>query len=264
MNHLPEIASFWTGSPLGWIEQLCLRSFVLRGHKVTLFQLDSVSNVPEGVLVRNMRDVWDPDPRIVSETGASFVADIFRLHLMKNTDMIWVDTDAYCLEPFHTNDAGYLVGHFHGRTEIANGVMRLPRDSAALEFLFRCLEDPAFIPPWLRPALRQRLEKIAPKDRLIQMYHMRRSVMGPKALFHSLTESGEIEHALHERVLYPIPWQFCDALFNPHGGVNGWINNDTISMHFYSSQVRRIHRNNPPDPDSYAGKLVAQDLGDVG
>lgn len=258
MAKLPEIASFWMGRPLGWVEQMCLSSFQKMGHQVTLFQLGTVAGVPDGVNVCDMREIWTPDPDLIKKTGASYIADIFRLHLMTNTDMIWVDTDAYCLKPFQVNSDGYLIGHYHGRTEVANGVMRLPRTSAAVKFLLNSLVDPDFVPTWIRPAFQQRLRKLEHKQRIIEQFHLRRSVLGPKGLMFAVKQSGEIEQAMDEHVLYPLPWQYCDALFNPQGGVSGWVRNDTISMHFYSSQIRSIHHKKQPNPNSYAGKLLAQ------
>ena len=257
---LPGVASLWIGNSLGWIEALCLKSFLDQGQPVTLFTYAPVGNVPAGVVLRDARDVWTPPKGLLKATGASYIADIFRIHLMMQTDLIWVDCDAFCLKPFVPDAKGYLVGYYHGRGEIANGVMRLPKDSAALRFMSEIWNDPDFIPPWIRPALRQRLEDTPKDERLVKKFQVKRTIIGPRALTYCLRENDEIDHVLHERVLYPVPWEFADLFFNPHGGVQGWIAEDTISVHLYGSQIRPRHKNNPPHPDSFIGKHVS-DLG---
>ncbi|MBT8459077.1 MAG: class I SAM-dependent methyltransferase, partial [Boseongicola sp.] len=98
MSYDPGVASLWIGGALGWIENVCLRSFLEVGQKVTLFCYEKVANVPEGVIVRDAREIWTPHRRLLRQTGASYLADIFRIHLMSNTDLIWVDCDALCRE----------------------------------------------------------------------------------------------------------------------------------------------------------------------
>lgn len=254
------IASLWIGAELGWIEKLCLASFVAQGHAVTLFSYDPVAGVPEGVSTARANEIWDmPDPGFVARTGPSYVADIFRIHLMAKTDLIWVDTDAYCLKPFVPDGAGFLVGHYHDRVEIANGVVRLPQGSETLAFLQRLLLDRDFIPPWIRPALRKRLERMPAEARFEAQYHIKRTILGPRALTAGLRQTGEDSHAVHERVLYPVPWELNDIFFNPYGGVDGWCADDTISVHFYGSQIRRANRHRfPPHPDSFLGGALAQ------
>lgn len=259
MSTLPGVASLWIGPALGWVEHLCLASFVAKNQPFTLFSYAPVGNVPDGIQIADAREIWEPTDDLAERTGASYIADIFRIHLMQESNLIWVDCDAYCLAPFLPDEAGYLVGHYHGHTEVANGVLRLPKSSPALEVLGSIWNDPSFIPTWIRPALRRRLERMPLEDRIVQRYHLKRTIIGPRALSYAMNQSGEIEKCLHERVLYPVPWEFADLFFNPYGGVEGWFREDTVSVHFYSSQIRRRHKTrNGVHPDSFAGRCATE------
>ena len=135
--------------------------------------------------------------------------------------------------------------------------MRLPANSEALQFLKNIFVDDEFIPWWIRPALQERIRKMDPADRLRGQFHLKRTILGPRALTAALRSSGEDKHAVHERVLYPYSWEYSDIPFNPHGGWQGWIEEDTISIHFYRSQIRGTHINRfPPHPDSFMGQKV--------
>jgi len=46
------VASLWIGEKLQYLNQLCLLSHVHQGHPTTLYCTDTVTNVPEGVIVR--------------------------------------------------------------------------------------------------------------------------------------------------------------------------------------------------------------------
>ena len=46
---LPIIHALWIGDRLGKISSSCLRSFVLRGHKVLLHTYGEILDLPEGV-----------------------------------------------------------------------------------------------------------------------------------------------------------------------------------------------------------------------
>ena len=61
MSALPTVASLWIGGSLTWLEQLCLKSFVDHGHPTVLYTYGEVQGVPEGVVVKDGREVVDTD-----------------------------------------------------------------------------------------------------------------------------------------------------------------------------------------------------------
>jgi hypothetical protein len=102
MPRTREVGTLWIGGPLSWLEQLCLKSFVDKGQKITLFSYEDIPNVPDGVIRRDGREIIDTDDFIKYEQKNSYAlfADWFRLHMIhQNPGMIWVDTDVYCYRP---------------------------------------------------------------------------------------------------------------------------------------------------------------------
>lgn len=100
MSHLFQ--SFWSGPPLSLYEQLCLKSFVDHGHRFVLYSFDAEMLVPEGIELRDARDILDPGEFFVYKNGfgkgspAAF-ANLFRYELLSRLGGWWVDTDVVCL-----------------------------------------------------------------------------------------------------------------------------------------------------------------------
>ena len=249
---LPSVASLWVGSSLGWIENLCLASFVAQGHPTILYSYGKVDNVPEGVSLRDAKEIWDAPEVLFSETSPSYIADIFRLYLMCKSDQIWVDTDVICISPLTPCKNGYLFGHTAGHAEINNAILRLPKESGVLASLIEFIENTDQIPQWLRPALRQRVERAPPEDRTVARFLASRTVLGPNALTYFMRRSDEIKYAAEPDVLYPVPWQFLDVMFNPYGGHKGWVTERTKAVHLWSYMLK-WHKKSTPHPDSLVG-----------
>lgn len=260
MSGLPDIATLWVGTSLSWLERLTLHSFVQRGHKITLFHTDPIDSVDvEGVELADAREVFDHTSDFRDAVGAAFLSDVFRLHLAASTDLIWVDTDALCYRPFFVQD-GYLMAWSPFRGQIPNGVLALPRSSAAVEVLMGYIDGSAGIPPWLKTREQKALKDVAAADRLKEIAQFARISFGPPALTWALQETGEIERALPSSTLYPYPWYLADAAFNPHGGVTDGITDKTISVHLYTSQIRRWNKNRPVIEGSFIDRFM-QDVG---
>ena len=258
MSKLPEIASLWIGPSLGWIERLCLTSFVANGHKVTLFQTEPISNVPDGISVENASDLYDIPQDILQNTPLAHSADIFRLYLQQRSDFVWVDTDAVCHRPFRLNQNGYLTGWVPETDALNNGVMAYPRDSKAIAQLIDYFEDGAGIPPWFSPRHGRKLQAIDPDQRKFAKPKIFRTVFGPHGLTYVARQTGEVEEASSPDVLFPVPWHSVDLFFNPHGGVDGWITQRTLSLHLYTSAIRKWHVNMPVQKGCYIDNLMTE------
>ena len=73
---------------------------------------------------------------------------------------------------------------------------------------------------------------------------------------HMLAKHKEDKHALPIEVLNPVPWTMADAYFNPQGGVEGWLTNETMAVHLYASAIRRYHKRVVPMPGSYLANFA--------
>ncbi len=131
MSALPVICSFWHGR-LGWLERVCIASFVAQGHRFELYTYGETDEVPAGAVVRDAAGILPEGEMFFykgSRTPAVF-ADLFRLRLMERRAGIWADCDVYCVRPF----AGlpeYVFGIEEG-TRVNNAVFRCPAESGLL------------------------------------------------------------------------------------------------------------------------------------
>ena len=92
MHPLPQIASFWFGSDLSWLEALCIQSYLDHGHSFTLYAAHDIANIPNGVDLRHASEILWPAPfklRPEDRLGVAVFSDIFRLKLLELTDFIW-------------------------------------------------------------------------------------------------------------------------------------------------------------------------------
>ena len=266
MIPLPTIASWWSGWRMGWIEQVCLRSYVAQGHRVILYTNGEVDNVPEGVEQQPDTEIWNPG-RLITYEGddihnykgsPALHTDLFRYHLLNKTDYIWVDTDAYCHQPF-PNKPWVLAKHAPNPGEVesdvrvACGVLRLPKDSKTLTLLTQTFlsedgEHP--ILPWESKIkkLRQRWHK----RRGLPLPHISRlpwGSLGPLAMTQCLKMTGEIKHVMRAQTLYPLPGLHDYFVFKNEKDLLNHLSDDCMSVHLFSSHLYEAYKDlivNPP------------------
>lgn len=237
---LATIAMFWDGPPLGFIERLCVQSFVDAGHPVVMFSYGGVADLPAGVEAASASDILPhPDTMIRHErTGSpALFSDKFRYHLlMQNDGIIWSDTDAYCLRPFEPVD-GYMFGRENDDL-VASGVLALPAASTALRALMDLCDDEYAIPVWMRPRHVAEIERRAAEGDPMHVSEMPWGVWGPRALTHFLAVHDEIRYALPPHVLYPVPFGDRRIYFRGAGMTWRRVREDTVSIHFYGRRCR--------------------------
>ncbi|MQQ10403.1 hypothetical protein GFB49_18195 [Epibacterium sp. SM1979] len=261
---LPTVASLWVGDSLNWLHELSLASFVQRGHEVVLFHTGAVApSVPTGVRTCPAAEIWNPVTAGHGEAPASMLSDLFRLHLLKQTDMIWIDTDMLCIRPLP--DVDYHVGYEPTRS-INGAVLRLPQGSETLNTLLEWFEDPEFVPPWLNKKLRSEVTAAQPGKRLLTAFELLRPSLGPRALDYTLNKTGEVAHVREPEVFYPIRGVLTDVLFSGNCQEDGWLTQDTLAVHLYASMVRRYHKTHRPEKYSFIARMADEirfDLSDL-
>jgi hypothetical protein len=259
---LYDVASLWIGPELTWMEQICLMSFVEKGHRTVLYVYDTVKSIPDGVEVRDANEIMPTDEIVyhVNTGSPAFHSDIFRLRMLDQTDFLWIDTDAYCLKPFEVQDSGYFFGWGTDRRRIlCSGVLGLPKQSQTLRSMLDLTNDMYPVPPWAPPRRRQQLQQLKDKGEGVHMSLMPWGICGPEALTHFAVKSGEAEYAFEGPVLYPVPFASTGLFHRPRlkKEVLAAITEDTLSVHFYGRRFRNIFALSKglPIPGSYADML---------
>jgi len=259
---LYDVASLWIGPELSWMEQICLMSFLEKGHRTILYTYDDVKSVPEGVELRDAREIMPSDQIIyhVNTGSPAFHSDVFRLRMLAQTDYLWVDTDAYCLKPFERQEHGFFYGWgTDKRRIICSGVVKLPKHSETLRAMLDLTRDEYPVPPWATPERQAELRRLKEAGQGVHMSLMPWGVCGPEALHFFAHQSGEVQHAFDGPVLYPVSFSNTRAFHRPHlkRKVLEAITDETVSVHFYGRRFRNIFARSGGMPleGSYADDL---------
>lgn len=244
---LPEIGTFWMGTRLSFLEQLCLKSFADLGHKITLYAYEPIVNVPEGVEMRDGREILDEDVyREFKNLGAPAIfSDKFRLHMLAKTNAIWVDCDAYAWAPFP--DVEYIIARdTPGR--LASGILRLPKNSEALRLYIDFVASSYPVLPNGWPNYPHTKSFAIPVANTLHITEMEMWSWGPVALTYFLLKTGEIKHEMKGELFYPLPGLGINRVFRSNERILGEIKQDEcLSVHFFGSLLRRKVRARYPE-----------------
>lgn len=256
-----EVGTLWIGGALSWLEQLCLKSFVDQGQKITLFSFQDIPNVPEGVIRRDGREVLDTGNFIKYERKDSFAlfADQFRVLMLRAfPGMIWVDTDIYCLRPM-TYDSDVVMGfELPDSLRVNNAVLGLPPNHPMLADMIDFMSDPFAIPPFVKPQLQADYRAAAARGAPVHVSQQPWGTWGPLMLTWFASQ-----HAMHRRIMpmaafYPIPFPDRLTFLKRRATVEALLTPETTALHLWASNKREIglrHEGLPP-PGSYLDHLV--------
>jgi hypothetical protein len=257
LNRRP-VASLWIGEKLQYLNQLCLVSHLRHGHPVTLYCTDTVTNVPEGIEVRKASEIMDIPMDIVAETSASFLSNVFRYKMIRATGAIWIDCDAFCHKPF-PDDWDYIFAGHGMRGALNCGVVGLPQHCELMDQLLDYYDNLPDYPAWWNPRQRKRMDKQDPKaPHAVRIYKAERTAFGPQAFTYFAQQTGDYEKAMTPDVLYPVPFQLNDIFYDPHGRVEGWFTDATVSVHLYTNGTKPWWRKNIPLENSYAWRMCEE------
>lgn len=263
MARTREVGTLWIGGPLSWMEQLCLKSFVDKGQKITLFSYEDIPNVPHGVIQRDGREIIDTDDFIKYEKKNSFAlfADWFRLHMIKQCPgMIWVDTDVYCHRPMDY-DSDYVFGYeLPDKHRVNNAVLGLPAESQILREMIEFTNDRYSIAPFL-PKTRQSIMRAAAKaGEPVHVSQQPWGVWGPMMVTHYVHKLGLEKYVQPVEAFYPVTFHDRHKFMRNAKNADKFITEDTTALHLWASNKRQLGKNNDglPPKKSYLEKLVNQ------
>ena len=97
----PIIQSLWIGPTLSNLEILSMKSFLFHNHIYHLYTYNEIDNVPEGVVIRDAREIL-PETEIFSYANGSVSAfsNMFRYKMLFDKGGYWVDADVVCMKRF--------------------------------------------------------------------------------------------------------------------------------------------------------------------
>ncbi|MEM8777058.1 MAG: hypothetical protein AAGF53_18665 [Pseudomonadota bacterium] len=259
----PTIASLWLGPRLTFLEQVCLKSFYDHGHRVILYAYDQIENAPNGIEVQNASPILRNDEQIVNKQSGSpaAIADKFRYHMLKQTDYVWVDTDACCIKPFPSQP--YFFARYFNYS-VNNSVLRLPKDSPTLERLleFTSTSNYTDLPPGMynSPPSRRLIQERQRKGETVHVSELDHETWGPLALTHFLLETGEYRETMKDDVLNPLSAARIGKTVRPKAKVQLELPECCLSVHFYGTHIRRVLRalGGLPAETSFLSELCLQ------
>lgn len=261
MARVREVGTLWIGGALSWLEQLCLKSFVDQGQRITLFSYEDIPNVPAGVIRRDGREILDTDDFIKYERKDSFAlfADLFRLHMVHRCPgMIWVDTDVYCHRPMDYDDDVVLGYELPGSQRVNNAVLGLPADSALLADMLAFTADRFAIPPFLKPALQAEYRAAAAAGTPVHVSQQPWGVWGPMMLTHFVQAHGMAGQVQPLDAFYPVPFPERTKFLRRRAVVEGMLTPRTTALHLWASNKRELglRFGGLPPEGSYLAHLV--------
>ncbi len=254
------IAQLWIDGDLTYLEQLCAVSFRDAGHHVKMYTYGDVGNIPDGIELCDANDILPQKTFLTHErTGSPALhSDLWRYKLLeKHDDIIWADTDAYCVKRFKTPN-----GHFYGwesKTHINGGVLGLPQDSETLAALLEYTNDEYAIPEWYGKEYRAELEAAKEAGKPLHAGEQPWGVWGPHAITHFLKKTGEARYALPPEGLYPFHFKRRLMMLRPGLDISRNVTDNTYSIHFYGRRMRRrlmTHEDGVPPAGSLLDRLI--------
>ena len=261
MSRVREVGTLWIGGSLSWMEQLCLKSFVDRGQKITLFSYEPIPNVPQGVIQRDGREVLDTDNFLKYEKKDSFAlfADLFRLHMIaRNPGMIWVDTDVYCLRPMAYESDHVMGFELSGDHRVNNAVLGLPAEGALLAALLDYTSDVFAIPPFVKDKLQEEYRAAAVAGAPVHVSQQPWGVWGPMMVTHFTHQLGLAAQVQPLDAFYPVPFPDRLKFLRPASVVEAQLTPRTTALHLWASNKRELglRHNGLPPAGSYLDKLL--------
>lgn len=242
MNGPCNLHSLWIGKDLTWLEQLCLTSWCAQGHKVVVWTYHPVDGIPDGVEVRDGREIL-PESAIAYHRFSGSVAlfsNRFRYHLFQRQEPTWLDTDVILLGPL-TDPSPYLFA-WETADSICNAVLRLPGNSPVLLDLLALTDAGVPVPHWwpLKDRLGQHLLGLVRRHKTAE--DMDWGTFGPRALTETLRRHQLSSRALPKETFYPLVWTEA-ALFYAHAEiVEARLTAQTVAVHLWStSSLLAVH-----------------------
>lgn len=215
------VNSLWIGSVLPRLQRICIGSFLANGHPFRLFAYEAVEGVPDGVELRDAREILpeaDVFVNVVGPGAGSYAAfsDLFRYRMLAELGGWWVDTDLLCLRPFvFDGNAVFASELCAAGVVIVNGVIKVSRG---------------------HPVVRHCLERAVgmPAERIVW------GEIGPLLLAEAVRDGGARDCVVPPEVFCPVPYWHWKEFRHPDAcRVEQWLKPHTFGVHLAHEMWRR-------------------------
>jgi mannosyltransferase OCH1-like enzyme len=137
------VQSLWIGDRLSVMEQLCISSFLRKGHPFHLYVYQDTAGIPEGTVVLDGNKIL-PASRIFTyrehHTYAGF-ANFFRYKLLLEKGGWFVDADTVCLRPFNfRKEYVFSSEGIQGRQLVNLAAIKVPPGSPVMQYAWDACE----------------------------------------------------------------------------------------------------------------------------
>src|SRR5205809_675485 len=208
----PDVVTFWHG-PLDRLRQLCLRSQVAAGHRVTVYSFDPLPGLPDGGTNAEAEAVLphafseklrppEPDGSWRDWTTLQF-SDFFRMRLMAQGAGLWLDADVLLLKPVEIDPAKPYFA-WEGPRQLGNSVLYLPSGDPIVTAFQRLMAQQELTPDWLAPRHRLTFALRRLRGGSQRLSDIRVAIFGPAALTALARRAGELHHALPKKSFYAV------------------------------------------------------------
>ena len=130
-----KFGTLWFGNKPTLLQQISWSSYIYHGHELNIYLYDMSIEVPDGAIKRDANEIILEKDIFLSKfdhkhfgEGHAQFADIFRIHMLKNTNLIWTDSDVVCLKDVWPNHEPYLLGYMIDQPYPAEGPIRANND----------------------------------------------------------------------------------------------------------------------------------------
>ena len=264
----PIIQALWIGESLSPIERLCASSFIHNGHEFHLYAYNELTNVPEGVIMKDANEIIPKQEVFLCRRGSyAIFSDWFRWTLLHERGGWWVDMDVICLKPFIFDDgivfAGSTTTTSNNDLRCEQNIMRFPADHPFCKWMENCCAHPNKILPY--DSLRIRVRKI---KRTLQKKGKEFAGWGESGgpagftravKYYNLAPYAKSRDTFLPQLIFPVN-QWHQMLLQETDESVESLFPDSYAFHIGNEFLRRakINKNAPFPESSLLGKLSSQ------
>lgn len=206
-------------------EHACLTSFVRHGHEVSVFSYEPLE-LPPGVAARDAAEILPRHRLYLIERGihrgtVSQFSDHFRYCMIRDTGLVWIDTDIVCLRPDWPDREWLLAGQ---DTCMVNGaVLGVPPAHPLLDDAITVSERLEGVGVW--------------------------ALIGPHLLTALVHEHDVERELLPVDAFYPIHFSKASELLRPLGpGERLTLPREALGIHLWNEVLRMNGHDRTADP----------------